>query len=75
MKLLIENWKRYLEEEASPATQGQKNMTLVVPKFRISEQWGTPGSQDRKIIELFTSKIKGSTLKEKISSLNGFVFM
>tara|TARA_R100000234_G_scaffold111911_1_gene85205 strand:- start:1021 stop:2025 length:1005 start_codon:yes stop_codon:yes gene_type:complete len=73
MKLLIENWKRYLEEEASPAAQGQKNMTLVVPKFRISEQWGTPGSQDRKIIELFTSKIKGSTLKEKISSLNGFV--
>ena len=46
---------------------------IYIPKFRISEQWGTPGSDDRKIIEMFTKKIKGSTLSEKISSINSFV--
>ena len=48
MKLLLENWKKYLEE--AQTSVGQENVVLAIPKFRISEQWGTPGSQDRKII-------------------------
>jgi len=71
MNKLFENWRGYLGEELSPTSDG--NVTLPIPKFRISEQWGTPGSDDRKVIELFTSKIVGSTLKEKIASLNSFV--
>jgi len=48
-------------------------LKIAIPKFRISEQWGTPGSDDRKIIEMFTSKIQGATLSDKIGSLNSFV--
>ena len=69
MKLLIENFNKYITEELESSSD---NITIKFPKFRISEQWGKPGSQDRQIIEMFTSKIKGSTLAEKISSLNSF---
>lgn len=81
MKELFENWREFqheltslLVEEQKPAVKAQEdNITLYLPKLRISEQWGTPGSNDRKIIEMFTAKIKGATLKEKIQSLNSFV--
>lgn len=53
-------------------SKDSKSIPLVLPKFRISEQWGTPGTEDRKIIELFTSKIQGANIKEKIASLNSF---
>ena len=64
-----------LKEEMSSTGTGDdsKSISLVIPKFRISEQWGTPGSEDRKVIELFTSKIQGANIKEKIASLNSFV--
>ena len=67
--------QKTIREETSSTTisDDPKSVSLVIPKFRISEQWGTPGSEDRKIIELFTSKIKGASIKEKIASLNGFV--
>ena len=68
-KILLERWQKFLKEEQQTA----QGITLSLPKFRISEQWGTPGSDDRKIIEMFTNKIKGSTLTEKINSLNNFV--
>jgi hypothetical protein len=80
MKELFEHWNKFLIAEEMPtqkavdiATGGGKEMVLRLPKFRISEQWGTPGSDDRKIIEMFTSKISGNSLSEKINSLNSFV--
>ena len=80
MKELFEHWNKFLIAEEMPtsravdiATGGDKEMVLRLPKFRISEQWGTPGSDDRKIIEMFTSKISGDTLSAKIESLNSFV--
>ena len=75
MKRLIENWNQYLEaieERQNVETEGEV-FTLSLPKLRISEQWGTPGSDDRQIIEMFTAQIKGSTLHEKINSLNTFI--
>ena len=73
-------WKRFLIcERGVPSAKdtGVSSETddkiIRIPKFRISEQWGTPGTEDREIIEKFTSKIQGSTLKEKINSLNSFV--
>tara|TARA_Y100000034_G_C6826565_1_gene372709 strand:+ start:142 stop:1155 length:1014 start_codon:yes stop_codon:yes gene_type:complete len=75
MKRLLENWHQYLgaiEERQKLETDG-KNFTLTLPKLRISEQWGTPGSEDRKIIEMFTAQIQGSNLHEKINSLNEFI--
>lgn len=70
-KLIMENWQKYLITEAEQ--ESSESVTLKIPKFRISEQWGTPGSHDREIIEMFTSKIHGQTLGEKIASLNSFV--
>lgn len=75
MKRLLENWNQYIEaieERQNIETEGEV-FTLSLPKLRISEQWGTPGSTDRKIIEMFTAQIKGSTLHEKLSSLNNFI--
>ena len=58
MKELFEHWNKFLIAEEMPtsravdiATGGAEGMVLRLPKFRISEQWGTPGSDDRKIIE------------------------
>lgn len=68
MEELYKNWKNYINERKS-----QKQVVLKFPKLRISEQWGTPGSDDRKIIEMFTSRIKGKTLSEKINTINSFV--
>ena len=81
MKNLFENWREFQGELTSMLLEAQKpqiksqekDITLYLPKLRISEQWGTPGSNDRQIIEMFTSKIGGVSLKEKIKSLNSFV--
>jgi|TARA_E500000331_G_scaffold337911_1_gene366559 hypothetical protein len=72
MKALLENWNRYLVTEDVEA-DGAENFVLRLPKLRISEAWGTPGTGDREVIEMFTSKIQGATLGEKINSLNQFV--
>ena len=79
MKELFEHWNKFLIMEEMPtravdiAAGGGEEMVLRLPKLRISEQWGTPGSDDRKIIEMFTSKISGDDLSSKIESLNSFV--
>jgi len=75
MKLLLENWREYVDviEERQKIEQAGESLTLTLPKLRISEQWGTPGSEDRKIIEMFTAQISGNTLHEKLNSLNAFI--
>tara|TARA_R100000005_G_scaffold12328_1_gene5000 strand:+ start:66 stop:1181 length:1116 start_codon:yes stop_codon:yes gene_type:complete len=63
-----------LAEKATPGIEVEKSTGTFSPlKLRISEQWGKPGSKDRKIIEMFTSNIKGSTFSEKLASLQEFV--
>ncbi len=75
MKELFEHWNKFLisEDAQNVATADGEEMVLRLPQFRISEQWGTPGSDDRKIIEMFTSKISGGSIKEKLASLSSFV--
>lgn len=72
MKELFENWSSYLSEREQIKTSSEK-MSIALPKFRISERWGEPGTDERKLIELFTSKIQGSTFEQKIDSLQEFV--
>lgn len=55
------------------SSQEQASFNFAFPKFRISDDWGKPGSEDRKIIESFTQKITGNTFAEKINSLNSLV--
>jgi len=57
----------------SKDTDSQERFAVVLPKFRISEKWGKPESQDRAVIEMFTKRIAGNTLQEKLNSLSNFV--
>lgn len=34
----------------------EQTKTISLPKFKISEKWGVPGSEDRKTISLFLKK-------------------
>jgi len=72
VKIIIENWKKYITEETG-IEDSSSSLNIKLPKFRISEEWGTPGTDDRRLIEKFTSKIRGNTLEEKINSLQEFV--
>ena len=74
MKLYEQKWRQFLlQEEAPPGTSvDTEDKVIKIPKFRISEKFGEPGSADRQIIESFTSKIEGGDLKAKIKSLNTF---
>ena len=64
-----------IERDAPPKLDKGKpdTFTLALPKLRISEQWGSPGSDDRKVIEMFTSKIQGGNFQQKLASLGQFV--
>jgi len=74
MKLYEQKWRQFLlQEEAPPGTSvDTEDKVIKIPKFRISEKFGQPGSADREIIESFTSKIKGNDIRVKILSLNKF---
>ena len=68
-KRLTENTslENMIKEEEEITAQEIK---LGLPKLRISEDWGVPESQDRKIIEGFTRSIPGNTLEEKLAYIN-----
>lgn len=74
MKLYEQKWRQFLlQEEAPPGTSvDTEDKVIKIPKFKISEKFGKPGSADRQIIESFTSRIEGGDLKAKIESLNAF---
>lgn len=50
-----------------------KQMSFTIPSFKISEKWGKPDAEDRKTIEMFTSRITGQSFAEKINTINSFV--
>ncbi len=62
-------------ERQMPVTQdqGEKSKVLKLPKFALSEKWGSPSSEDRQIIEKFFANIEGDTLQEKINSVQTFI--
>jgi len=61
-----------LNEEDVVATIPDEKV-IVLPKFRISDQWGQPGSQDRRVAEMFLSNIQGDTLEAKVDSIEEFI--
>jgi hypothetical protein len=54
--------------ERSSDTKSKKGYSI--PKIRITEAWGEPGSDDRKIIEKFAANIGGETIQEKLNNIN-----
>tara|TARA_R110000822_G_scaffold194933_1_gene333156 strand:- start:6536 stop:7492 length:957 start_codon:yes stop_codon:yes gene_type:complete len=69
--------KRVIQEEGPPPqinTQAtEKTRVLKIPKFALSNTWGDPDSEDRKTISMFMSKIPGTTIADKINSINNFI--
>lgn len=72
------NLKGKLEERTMAGAQVDTKSTeearvLKLPKFSLSENWGNPDSEDRQTISMFMSKIGGTTIADKINSINSFV--
>ena len=51
----------------------QQAKTIALPAFKISENWGKPGNEDREALSSFLRNIRGGTLQEKVASLETFV--
>ena len=62
----------FLEDEGVDPGE-EKTFNIVFPKIRITENFGKIGTEDRQIIEKFAKNIIGSTLEEKIASLNSIL--
>ena len=71
MKPLFENWRKFIVE--AETTEKTKEYSLKLPRYRISDQWGEPDSEDRRLIENFIARIPGTDFVAKINSLNSFV--
>jgi|ETNvirenome_6_85_1030632.scaffolds.fasta_scaffold37938_2 hypothetical protein len=73
MNLLFENWNKYLAENTG-LEGGDKEETFATrPSFKISENWGKKGHDEKKLIESYLSKVQGSSFREKIASIQRFV--
>jgi|10_taG_2_1085330.scaffolds.fasta_scaffold28370_2 hypothetical protein len=55
----------------TPPVESEKYISL--PQFRITENWGKPGHDDREIIEKFMKKIRGKSFAERIGKVNTFI--
>ena len=68
----IERKLRLFEAEDAVVSPTEK-IDIKLPVLKISEAWGRTGNSDRDIIESFASKIPGTTLEQKLSSLNSIL--
>ena len=68
----IESRLRLIETDDSVVSPTEK-IDIKLPVLKISEAWGRTRNSDRDIIESFASKISGTTLEEKLSSLNSIL--
>ena len=71
MKPLFENWRKFIVE--AETTEKTKEYSLKLPRYRISDQWGEPDSEDRRLVENFIARIPGNDFVAKLNSLNSFV--
>jgi len=63
-------------EQNDPTEESTKSDDVTVvrrPTIKITELWGQPGKDDRRIMEDMMKKIVGNTVKEKIASVNEFL--
>tara|TARA_R100000152_G_C6782149_1_gene218609 strand:+ start:4959 stop:6464 length:1506 start_codon:yes stop_codon:yes gene_type:complete len=59
--------------EDETATIDYSNVNISLPTIKITEDWGKMNSKDRAIIEGFTKRIGGTSLEEKIASINSII--
>jgi|10_taG_2_1085330.scaffolds.fasta_scaffold00903_11 hypothetical protein len=71
---LEEKFPVLLEKGPVSGIKGEtEEQTITLPKFRISENWGDPDSEDREIITRYMQNIEGTTMAEKLKSVEGFL--
>ena len=69
----LRNMPSLLGEDAEATVSPTEKIDIKLPVLKISEAWGRTGNSDRDIIESFASKIPGTTLEQKLSSLNSIL--
>ena len=64
-----------LVERQSPEAieSSSQEKTIALPKFKLTEKWGTPGTKSRNEIEMFLGKLPAGSLQEKIQFVNSFI--
>jgi len=53
--------------------EDMKDINISFPKIRITEDFGKLGTDDRALIEKFTTQIPGDTLEAKLAALNNIL--
>jgi len=67
-----------LEDKAPPVelqvnAGAEEDMSIPLPTVKITEAWGQPDSEDRRILELLMQNVKGDTVKQKLNSVGEFL--
>jgi len=79
MSEFIKKWRAHTEgrellnEARKRIKKTERDTTLSLPEFRISEKFGDPDSSDRQAIGMFMNKIGGKSLPAKINFINRFI--
>ncbi len=50
-----------------------KQLSIKLPQFKITEDWGKPGNKERALVQKFFTKIGGNTIKARVENLNSFI--
>ena len=84
---LNHKWRKFVNEEKTK-TQSRKRLlneanqepsvqtdVIKLPKLRLSDNWGKPGNEDRKVVERVLRNIgkRGSDPWERIAAVNDFI--
>ena len=76
MSFIAEEMKEVLPNNvliSEVAKKKERTKTLKLPRLEISEKFGDPKSVQRRDIKRYVRQIEGSTLPEKINSINTFL--
>jgi hypothetical protein len=78
-------WRQFVNEDKKPARRNvlRENKrepsvqtdVIKLPKLRLSDNWGKPGNEDRKVVERVLRNIgkRGSDPWERIAAVNDFI--
>ena len=79
---LNHKWRKFINEDKKPvrkrlveAQTSVQTKVIELPKLRLSDNWGTPGNEDRKTVERVFRNIgkRGSSPWERIAAVNDFI--
>lgn len=72
-ELIEQSGKLLVEKDTKALSVKSDSKTISFPRIRLSEKWGEPGSDDRKLIDQFVRALPGTSLQQKINAMQSFV--